>query len=202
VSNGPTPETAAGWAKLEAMIEASFRDPHLAALGHRIEAVRATTLRLVSWVSAEELARRPANGGWSAAEVFEHLCVANVSYDLPVERAIELSRARPGTPRPYRSTLGGSFLIRSLRPGTRNVPTLKPYRPGTPRKRVVEAFLASLDAVEARMHEADGLDLRIMITSPVMPILRLNLGEAFEVAVVHAERHLGQVERTLKAVAV
>jgi hypothetical protein len=49
------------------------------------------------------------------------------------------------------------------------------------------------------MHEADGLDLRVMLTSPVMPLLRMNLGEAFEVAVVHAERHLGQIERTLKA---
>jgi hypothetical protein len=180
------------------MSDPAFRDPHLAALAARIALVKARTLRLVSWESAEALAHRPAGRRWSAAEVFEHLCVANISYDLPVERAIELSRARPGAPRPFRSTLGGGFLIRSLAPGSHAVPTLKPYLPGPPRKRVVEAFLASMDAIESRMHEADGLDLRIMITSPVMPILRLNLGEAFEVAVVHAERHLDQVERALK----
>jgi hypothetical protein len=181
------------------MSDREFRDHHLAALATRIETVRERTLRLVSWESAESMARRPARGGWSAAEVFEHLCVANVSYDLPVERAIVRTRTRAGTPRPFRSTMGGSFLIRALTPGSRAVPTLKPYFPGAPRKRVVEAFLASMDAIEARMHEADGLDLRVMLTSPVMPLLRMNLGEAFEVAVVHAERHLGQIERTLKA---
>jgi len=180
------------------MSNREFRDPHLAALSARIEAVRSRTLRLVSWESAESLARRPAAGGWSAAEIFEHLCIANISYDLPVERAIEVARTRPGAPRRYRSTLGGAFLIGALSPGSRAVPTLKPYRPGAPRTRVVEAFLASVDAIEARMHEADGCDLRVMLTSPVMPLLRMNLGEAFEVAVVHAERHLSQVERTLK----
>ena len=182
------------------MSDREFRDSHLAALSARIAAVRSRTLRLVSWESAESLARRPADGGWSAAEIFEHLCVANVSYDLPVERAIEVARARPGVPRRFRSTLGGAFLIGALTPGSRAAPTLKPYQPGEPRKRVVEAFLSSMDAIEARMHEADGLDLRVMLTSPVMPLLRMNLGEAFEVAVVHAERHLGQIERTLKAV--
>ena len=180
------------------MNEEGFRDPHLAALAARIQAVRERTLRRVSWLSPEELARKPHGGGWSAAEIFEHMCIANVSYDLPVERAIELARARTGAPRPYRSTVGGAFLIHALTPGSRHVPTIKAYVPGVPRRRVVEAFLASLDAVEARMREADGLDLRIMITSPVMPLLRMNLGEAFEVAVVHAERHLEQVERALK----
>lgn len=143
---------------------------------------------------------RPPGGGWSVAEIFEHLCVATTSYDRPVERAIAKSRARSGTPRVHRSTLGGGFLIRALRPGTRNVPTLGPYVPLAARERVVEAFLGTLDNVERKMHEADGLDLRVMLTSPVMPLLRLNLGEAFEVAVVHAERHLGQAERTRQAI--
>lgn len=177
---------------------AELRDPHLAALDQRIAAIRGRTRSLTHGVSPERMARSPAHGGWSAAQVFEHLSIANESYERPVDRAIEQARGRDGPPRAFRPTLGGGFLIRALEPGTRNVPTLRRYQPLTVRANVVEGFLGTLDWVEGRMRTADGLDLRVMLTSPVMPILRMNLGEAFEVAVVHAERHLDQIERALE----
>ena len=179
----------------------SFRDPYLAGLAARIAVVRARTRQLASDSSPDRMTRRPANGGWSAAEVFEHMCIANLSYEKAVDRAIERSCARRDAPRAFRSTLGGGFLIRALEPGSRNVPTLRPFQPLAVRPNVADAFLASMDWVEGRMRAADGLDLRVMLTSPVMPILRLNLGEAFEVAVVHSERHLNQIERALKEAA-
>ena len=177
-----------------------FHDPMLAALSKRIDAVRQRTHNVMFGLRAELLLRIPPGGGWSVGEVFEHLCVANGSYTLPVERAIAKSLSRGGTPRRHKSTLGGGFLIRALGPSGRKVPTLKPYVPLEPRDRVVDAFLASLDTVVALMHDADGQDLRVMLSSPVLPILRMNLGEAFEVAVVHSERHLVQIERTRKAI--
>ena len=178
----------------------TFVDPFLAALSGRLAASRERTRRVIAGLSNEVMSAHPRNGGWSIAEIFEHLSIANISYEAPVKRAIATARERRGPPRPHRSTLGGGFLIRALEPGTRGVPTLKPYVPRAPRELVVEAFLGTLDTVEHSMHEADGLDLRVMLTSPVMPLLRLNLGEAFEVAAVHAERHLGQVERTRRAI--
>ena len=141
---------------------------------------------------------RPSpTGGWNAGQVFEHMIIANLSYERPIDRALERARARPGSPRSFRPTLGGGFLIRSLA-GTKNLPTVGQYRPRTVRPGVVEVFLRTFDWIEGRMKAADGLDLRVMLSSPVVPILRMNLGEAFEVAAVHAERHLGQVERALK----
>jgi hypothetical protein len=50
------------------------------------------------------------------------------------------------------------------------------------------------------MLEADGHDLGVGFSSPVSPLIRLNLGDAFRVLVVHCHRHLGQVERTRRAV--
>jgi len=176
-----------------------FRDPFLAALHERIDAIRARARRLTFGVAIERMARKPAKGGWSAAQVFEHLAIANASYERPVDRALERSRARRGAPRAFPPTLGGGLLIRALTPGTRGVPTIRPYVPLAVRVNVVEGFLETMDEIESRMRAADGLDLRVMLSSPVMPILRLNLGEAFEVAVVHAERHLDQIERALEA---
>jgi hypothetical protein len=174
-----------------------LRDPHLAALTSRMSAIRSRTRALVVGLTPERLMRPSPAGGWNAAQVFEHMILANVSYERPVDRAIARARARRGSPRPFRSTLGGGFLIRSLA-GTKNLPTVGKYRPLTVRPGVVEAFLQTLDWVEDRMKTADGLDLRVMLSSPVVPILRMNVGEAFEVAVVHSERHLGQIERALK----
>jgi hypothetical protein len=39
------------------------------------------------------------------------------------------------------------------------------------------------------------------MSSPVMPLLRMNLGDALTLLVVHAERHAGQIERVLEQTA-
>jgi hypothetical protein len=177
-----------------------FGDPLLAALARRLESVRRRARTVVFSLPPELMLRIPPGGGWSMGEVFEHLCIANGSYTLPVERAIAKSLTRSGAPRKHKSTFGGGFLIRALGPNGGKVPTLRAYMPLNPREDVFSAFLDSLDVIEALMHDADGHDLRVMLASPVMPLLRMNLGEAFEVAVVHAERHLVQIERTRKAI--
>jgi hypothetical protein len=34
---------------------------------------------------------------------------------------------------------------------------------------------------------------RVRTTSPVNPLIRLNLGDAFQILIVHAQRHVGQM---------
>jgi hypothetical protein len=36
---------------------------------------------------------------------------------------------------------------------------------------------------------------RTRTTSPISPLIRLNLGDCFTILVVHAQRHLGQIDR-------
>jgi hypothetical protein len=50
------------------------------------------------------------------------------------------------------------------------------------------------------MREVDGHDLRVGLTSPLSPLFRMNLGDAFRILVVHSHRHLAQAERTRRAV--
>ena len=40
------------------------------------------------------LAQRPSWGGWSAAEVFEHLCVTDGLYEAPLRALFAAERAR------------------------------------------------------------------------------------------------------------
>jgi len=71
---------------------------------------------------------------------------------------------------------------------------------GEPRANVVDAFLATVERLRSAIVEADGHDLGVGFSSPVAPLIRLNLGDALRVLVVHCHRHLAQVERTRRAV--
>jgi hypothetical protein len=66
----------------------------------------------------------------------------------------------------------------------------------TPRGGVAERLLGHLDALRDLVAEAAGFDWRrLHVRSPLVPLLRFNLGDAFLILVVHAERHAGQMER-------
>lgn len=169
-----------------------FLHEHLA----RAEALEPRTLAAVRDLSPTQVARRPATGSWSIAEVFEHLCAVGESYDPVITRALERSRARKGSPRRFRPTLMGNLLRKALLESNRQpMPTPKLWLPRAPRERVVEQFLLRVRGTMARLRELEGLDSRVMLTSPAAWFIRMNVGEALAIEVVHAERHLAQVER-------
>ena len=85
--------------------------------------------------------------------------------------------------------------------GGKAVPSPKPWRiAGEPRPGVVDAFLATVERLRAAMLQVDGHDLGVGFASPVSPLIRLNIGDALRLLVVHSHRHLAQVERTRRAV--
>jgi hypothetical protein len=116
--------------------------------------------------------------------------------------AIDVERAR-GAPRlspDWRPTIWGRLLLWALNPAnTRKTKAPPAFRlTATPRVRVVDQWLAQVERTRALMRDADGLDLRaVRLSSPAAKIMRLNLGDAFAVTAIHAERHMGQVRRTL-----
>ena len=144
----------------------------------------------------------PPDGGWSVAQVFEHLCRSNLCYlDGPLTAAVAKSVARGTSARDWKPSLIGGWLTQSLLEGTKALPTPRSFRVGTEtRANVVDEFLATIRRTRELMQQADGHDLRLMFASPASPLFRLNLGDAFRVIVVHGHRHLAQAERTRRAV--
>ena len=146
----------------------------------------------------ETLHRCPPAGGWSMGEVFEHLCIADDSY---LERIRSLL-ARPDTARAplgavdWRPTFAGKLLADGLR-GARRLPAPRIYRPGpTPRAGVVGEYLKRLAELDRMLDDAARLEWRrVRIGSPVLGLIRMNLGDCFTILVVHARRHIGQIER-------
>jgi DinB superfamily len=165
-----------------------------------LEANRAVIGRIrdaVSTVAPDALTRRPAAGGWSIAEVLEHLIVSADSYLKSLRIIVQRKdAARAQSDSMWKPSLMGGLLAQSLR-NPRKLPAPKSYKPGpSPRPRVLDEFLQRQEELGRILTEAAPMYWRrVRMRSPIAPILRMNLGDALTVLVVHAERHAGQIER-------
>jgi hypothetical protein len=160
-----------------------------------VRASIATIAELRAELSDLQLAWRPPDGGWSIAQVFEHLIISDASY-LERMRAMVDHGKRGDTP--WKPTFGGGLLIKTVSPANRRKTSApRIYRPpAEPRARVVEAYLALRTNFLELIERADGVDLRRnRMVSPVTWLMRPNLGDAIMVLTVHTQRHLQQIDR-------
>jgi hypothetical protein len=184
----------------------SMRQGELAAdLQRRTAASTQRARALVEGLDDATLRRGPAAGGWSAAQVFEHLVVSAESYLAVLPALLAKARARhPGGPQSeWRPSRIGGWLARSLAPGTRPMPAPRVYRPAAQAAPdYVARFLDTQERFAAAIGDAGDVEWRrVRLGSPVMKLIRMNLGDALVINTVHVERHLGQVERVLAEVA-
>jgi uncharacterized damage-inducible protein DinB len=151
----------------------------------------------VEGVPADALTRRPPDGGWSIAEVLEHLIVSADSYLEAVRPLVQGKKgAASDESTMWKPSLMGGLLVRSFR-SPRKMPAPKRYRPSpSPRPRTLEEFVKRQEDVGRLIAEATTVNWRsVRMSSPVLPIVRMNLGDALSVLVTHAERHAAQIER-------
>jgi uncharacterized damage-inducible protein DinB len=177
------------------------QEAHRAALLAANRAVIARIHDRVAPVPPDALHRAPSMGGWSVAEVLEHLIVSADSYLEPLHTlTTQNAGSKADADATWKPSLMGGLLADSLR-NPRKLPAPRLYKPGPkPRANVLNEFLRRQEDVGRLLVDAGDLDWRaIRMRSPVMPILRMNIGDALTVLVVHAERHAGQIERVLKA---
>lgn len=182
---------------------APFQDPSLERLQPLLARIEPRARAVSSGLSAERFRARPPDGGWSVGEVFEHLCRSDDSYlEKVLPEAIAKARTRPAPSKPFKSSLLGGLMISALKEGSRRrLPTTRTLDvQGEIRDGVVEVFLEGVRKLESQMRQADGHDLRVSFRSPIAPVIRLQLGDAFAILIEHAHRHLAQAERAREAI--
>jgi hypothetical protein len=65
---------------------------------------------------------------------------------------------------------------------------------------VVEEFLRLHSELGGLVRASDGINLnRLSFGSPVTPLIRVNVADSFMILMLHARRHLRQVERVTLA---
>lgn len=165
------------------------------------QAIRQRIADLVKPIDTARLAQRTEPNGWSAAEVLEHLVISDELYASRVATLLKTARPDGGAPaREWKPTVLGKFLATILsKPGKVRAP--KKFQPGpSPRNGVAEAFLARELVAAQTMDDAASLDWRALrIGSPALPSWAptMNLGDIFNIKVVHLTRHAKQIERVL-----
>lgn len=174
-------------------------DDHLASLREASLPYIGEVLRLAAGLDDDRLLWSSMAGSWSIAHCFEHLAVTASSYHPLISDAIDRNRSPAAGATPYRSTWLGRKFVDSMRDttGRRRFRAPRPFRPASlPAPGSAERLVASIEELDALLERASGADLvRAKVTSPAIPLLRLNLGEALELQVVHIARHLAQARR-------
>lgn len=147
-------------------------------------------------LGSTQLAWGPPGGGWSIAEVLEHLCISLDSYLVTLLEKRGRDHPPASDTTEWRPSLLGGLLANSLR-SARKLPAPRIYRPGLePRMNVAHEFLTRQREVTRLIEASDGINWRkVRSVSPVSRFIRINLGDCFQILVAHAERHLGQVAR-------
>ena len=165
-----------------------------------LRAVTATAEEIPRQASQAQLDWRPPDGGWSASQIFEHLCITNDSYLEELHRLVPDSRTGFGTANTiWKPTLAGKLLVRSME-SPRKVRAPKIWVPGpTARPNVISEFLRRQSDIVDLIQRSLAYDWRtVKLASPVSMLIRMNIGDAFTVLVRHEQRHLQQIQSRLQ----
>jgi hypothetical protein len=157
--------------------------------------------QLVSGLTEAQLNWKPAPEKWSIAQCLDHLTVTSGSFDTYFTAAVARGRKKwpVSTGPPYRPSLIGGWLIKQVNPETgRNFSAPKVFRPSDSSTihGALESFLKQQERFLKFVREADGVNYnKTKLRSPVTPLMRYSLADAFVVTVVHGQRHLAQARR-------
>ncbi|HEU5237462.1 MAG TPA: DinB family protein [Pyrinomonadaceae bacterium] len=156
---------------------------------------------LTSDLTEGQLNWKPSAGQWSMAQCLEHLAVATKGFEKYFDAALELAEQRwaATTPPKYKPTILGGWLAKQVSPeGERKLPAPKIFRPAESSniEGSVKMFLDQQVKFVDFVRRCEGIDYnKTRLRSPVTPLIRYSLADAFVITVLHAQRHLAQARR-------
>jgi hypothetical protein len=154
--------------------------------------------RLAGELSDEQLNWKSTPDKWSIAQCLDHLAVTGERFDEYYTEAIKRGREKWPVREPiqYLPTFVGGWLLKRVTPEVkRKIRAPKVFRPSQSVTITgsLEKFLKQQDVFLGFVRAARDLDYnRIRLRSPVTPLMRYSLADAFVVTVLHGQRHLGQ----------
>ena len=156
---------------------------------------------LVEGLTQQQLNWKPDGSQWSMAQCLDHLAVTTRAWEQIFTDAISRGRQKyavTDSPR-YSPTIVGGWLVKNAGPEVkRKFPAPKVFRPSESSniQNALQSFLNSQEHFLNFVKVAHGLDYnKTRLRSPVTPLMRYSLADAFVVVVVHNQRHLAQARR-------
>ena len=167
-----------------------------------LAALRTRVAQTVLPLTPAVRSRTPASGGWSVDQIIEHLAITNALYAASMRSAMASAHGASSGNGEWTPSWIGGMLRNSVAPSAqRKLKSPRRSKPGPqPSPLVLERFVEGIDELVALAEQAEALDLkRVRFASPLLGIIRLNLGDGFAICVAHVERHANQIARTIAA---
>ena len=172
----------------------------LATIAAESEKNSAAARELINELTEAQLNWRPAPDKWSIAQCLDHLALTSSRFDSYFTDALVRGRKQwpVNSPPKYRPSLMGGWLIKQVEPVTgRNLTAPKVFRPATSEIHgAPDKFLQQQNRFLQFVRQTEGVDYnKTRLRSPVTPLMRYSLADAFVITVVHEQRHLLQARR-------
>ena len=147
---------------------------------------------------------QPAPGRWSIAGCFEHLNMSAAKLFIPsIDGAIANARSHGLTsPGPFTYSAFERWCVRTNdAPARMRFRAPKVVQPAATKSMddVRAEFLRWQDELAARIHGADGLDLRRARYKSPLPLIKWSLGAFIQLMLAHERRHIWQARQVLQA---
>ncbi len=155
-------------------------------------------------LTEEQFRWRPEPERWSICENIMHLALSPGDYYPIIARAAENARIGGyGLKGAFtKGTIRAQLFIKMLAPPIRiRSKTYKSLVPGVPRGKaeVLDDFRGSQTRLIELLREFDGVDLgKAMMSSPYVNFLKMTVAQAFEVMLVHNDRHIWHMQQILE----
>lgn len=180
------------------MTLSTLKNEPLKAWCNAFEAAQKRVHALTRRWSREQFNFQPAPDQWSVGQCIEHLNVSMRIYLDVMEPVIEVADRR--TDAPYdRGPFMGRVLLCALRTPGMRYPAPARFRPGSGNldpDSVCEDFDQQAIRMQQAIKRCDGLTLsNIEMPWPVLRLVKISLEQAFELLILHTDRHLKQAER-------
>jgi hypothetical protein len=156
---------------------------------------------LTSELTEAQLNWKPSADQWSIAQCLEHLTVATNEFEKYFRAALQQARKKwPVTSSPrYKPSILGGWLAKQVSPeAPRKVTAPKIFRPADSSNiaEALEQFVNQQARFLDFVRESAGIDYnKTRLRSPVTPLIRYSLADAFVITVLHGQRHLAQARR-------
>lgn len=169
-------------------------------LEDRVEEHISDTISLFQNLSAGDLNKPSASGGWSIAQCLNHLNSYGDFYLPHIQR--QLFKLPDANMSEFTSSWFGAYFTKMMDPqnGKKKYKAMKGHIPATDldAAKVVGEFLRQQELLMGYLRQASKKDLnKIKIPISISKLIKLRLGDVFQFLIAHNERHMQQAKRNL-----
>lgn len=149
-------------------------------------------------LSESQINWRPHKGKWSIAECIEHLRLASSGYFKGIEKGVLAAQAKEWkTNGTFRRNLIGKSMHFFVDPsGKVPIPAPGKFKPEKKLTHLcIEAYLDQLHELKNALKKSYDINLeKPKVTSPIVSLLSMQLGDVYIMLVRHCWRHIHQIK--------